>query len=396
MNSIRILIAIGCLATVVVVIFVTQRAPVPHIDSPVASLRSADPIRQFVGWEACRECHSENVGTHSETGHAHTFAATQDSEIARTLCGAQAAGGEAYGTFHYDCDAEGLMASLPDRFGERRFPLDFALGSGKHAVTFLTLLREPSSETVGIEHRMTWYRGDGRLGITPGHEPLVPGGKGGEHFGRVFRGVDLQRCIACHNTTGTLAGRELTELQGGVQCEACHGPGAQHVHAAHEERDDAVELINARWSAAEEVALCGRCHRLPEDISPQRLAAYPRSLIRFQPIGLLQSRCYLESAGALKCTTCHDPHSDVDSRTIADQIATCQTCHGRPEQTPCPVSPATDCLRCHMPAVELVRGISFHDHWIRVPPQPSDPAADREPVDHAADHAGADRAVERP
>jgi predicted CXXCH cytochrome family protein len=176
----------------------------------------------------------------------------------------------------------------------------------------------------------------------------------------------------------------LENLRPGVQCEKCHGPGSAHVAAA--ERQDARALkgaIHRQWSALEEIQLCGKCHRLPEDIAAERLLRYPPSLIRFQPVGLLQSRCYLESGGALRCTTCHPAHTSANRSTPAEQIASCLKCHGEPPQKPCPVSPQTDCIRCHLPAVKLVRDVAFHDHWIRVR---RDGAPATEPADaqHAA------------
>lgn len=164
----QLLIGAICLAVAVVaLVIVWRRRPVPPSELSGPQSAVANTESKFVGVQACRDCHPENVLSHSQTAHAHTFAATRDSEISLRLCDERADGGAPYGTYHYDCDAEGLMARLPDRFGERQFPLDFALGSGKNAVTFLTLLQEPSGETVGIEHRMTWYRAHGRLDVTP-------------------------------------------------------------------------------------------------------------------------------------------------------------------------------------------------------------------------------------
>lgn len=326
------------------------------------SLQSAS----YVGHKKCAECHSDIAEKHLSSPHAHTFALTKDSEIAALMCGMTVAASAPYDEYKYACDAEGLTAAMPEKFRDL-FPLDFALGSGKHAVTFLTLMQDASRNPVGIEHRKTWFSSDQQLGLTPGQEDQVPTVEG-EYFGRIFIGNDLHQCIDCHTTTAKIVGRELENLYPNVHCEECHGPGSDHVAAAERDEANLHFKIESRWTAKAEVQMCGRCHRLPEDVDPDRLKRYPKSLVRFQSIGLLQSPCFLKSEGKLSCTTCHSPHDSVESRTQADQIQTCLNCHQAdvPEQIVCPVSPRQDCIRCHMPAIDLVRGIQFHDHWIRV------------------------------
>jgi predicted CXXCH cytochrome family protein len=222
---------------------------------------------------------------------------------------------------------------------------------------------------------MTWYRSADELRLTPGHEGLAPV-EPAERFGRLLQGEHTQRCIRCHTTTGRITGARLVGLDAGVQCEACHGPGARHVEAARAAASGAASRIRARWNAAEETALCGRCHRLPSDIAPERLRSYPKSLVRFQPVGLLQSRCYQESGGMLKCTTCHDPHRGIETRSAEAQAALCLACHQQEQQTRCPVSATADCIRCHMPSVEVMPTVMFHDHWIRVHRGGTEPPAD--------------------
>ena len=136
--------------------------------------------------------------------------------------------------------------------------------------------------------------------------------------------------------------------------------------AAAGEMDAALSAIRSHWTGPEEVAMCGECHRMPHDVSSDMLKEYPNVVTRFQPIGLLQSRCYLNSDGVLRCTTCHDSHASVESRTIERQTESCQSCHSTESQTSCAAGETTKCIDCHMPAVELVPGVSFHDHWIRV------------------------------
>jgi hypothetical protein len=91
-------------------------------------------------------------------------------------------------------------------------------------------------------------------------------------------------------------------------------------------------------------------------------------LVRFQPVGLMQSACYLKSQGALSCSTCHDPHARTSTDTPAYE-AVCLSCHRGPSKTPCKVSPTAGCVGCHMPRRDASRGMMMTDHWIRSRPE---------------------------
>jgi predicted CXXCH cytochrome family protein len=334
-----------------------------------------DKSLSIVGHQKCAECHQEIAALHGASGHSRTFSLAKDSAAAKLLCDKKLSGGEGFGTYEYVCDQEGVAAAMPERFGGKLFPIDLAMGSGTNAVTFVTLTRGKAGETIGIEHRLTWYAKDGQFDITPAQQDLLPV-VDGAYFGNVLEDRDLRRCIDCHTTSAKIVGTQLEDLYGGVHCERCHGPASGHVAAA--ERGDtqlARRLMHRDWTAKEEIQACGKCHRTVDDITPERLARYPKSVVRFQPVGIVKSRCYTESQGELRCTTCHDPHGPPSTRTMAQQVATCVSCHEKADHTKCPVSPAADCIRCHMPAIDLVRGIKFHDHWIRIRKddgQPSD------------------------
>lgn len=326
---------------------------------------NSQSLATYVGHQKCAECHSDIAEMHLASPHANTFAFTKESEVAQSLCGKTVPLGEPYGLYRYQCDDQGLTVMIPGRFNGDLFPLDYALGSGKHAVTFVTLLEDGNRETVNIEHRLTWYAKDGELDITPGQESDRPTNPG-EFFGHTFRQPNVDRCIGCHTTTVDVVGRKLENLYANVQCEACHGPGSLHVAAAERGDDDLHLFLKSRWPAEAQIKMCGECHRNPDSIEPERLERYPNSLVRFQPVGLLQSPCFLKSEGALSCTTCHDPHQGVESRSHEQQIQTCLSCHENADQVHCAVAPAGNCIECHMPAIDLVKGLKFHDHWIRV------------------------------
>jgi len=91
------------------------------------------------------------------------------------------------------------------------------------------------------------------------------------------------------------------------------------------------------------------------------------ALVRHQPVGLMQSACFLKGDGKLGCSTCHDPHARASTDRAAYQ-AVCLGCHGSPNQATCPVSPRDGCVECHMQRRDVGRGMMMSDHWIRVIP----------------------------
>lgn len=335
---------------------------------PPVAARAA--LSDYVGVLVCAECHADKVESHRTTGHAATFAATIESSAARAFCGLSLTDSPPYGRFEYSCNQDGLQVRLPQVFGKDHepFPLQFALGSGLHAVSFLTLV--PGADrgtTVGVEHRWTWYKVGEEPGITLGLQDDLPN-QDIAFFGKVIPEEIVKKCVGCHTTTFEIdkTNNALTNVQANVNCEACHGPARKHVELARAHKTkDAVAAIQVKRPGPDEIALCGSCHRLPADMEPDRLQRYPPILTRFQPVGLLQSRCFKASEGRMSCSTCHDPHEPASARTTAGYESVCLSCHSRKSDRICTVSPRADCIRCHMPAIEVIPQVSFHDHWIQ-------------------------------
>jgi hypothetical protein len=100
---------------------------------------------------------------------------------------------------------------------------------------------------------------------------------------------------------------------------------------------------------------------------PASIVPENTTLVRHQPVGLMQSACYTRTSGGLSCSTCHDPHARPSTDTAAYE-SVCRSCHGGPKKTACPVNPKTGCVGCHMPRRDTTRGMKFTDHWIRAQP----------------------------
>jgi predicted CXXCH cytochrome family protein len=346
-------------------LFSTDKAVQKEFRGHSAAITKVAGDKDFVGATACRSCHTEIFDLYSTSGHAHTFHSTTDSEFAQRLDGVEFHDPLREGTFRYHREPDGLSVSLTPKFENEKFPLFYALGSGMHGVSFLTLLPHRDGGTIGLEHRATFYAQKGGLDLTVGHAYVGAPVEDAEHFGRILSGQKLTQCIECHTTSGRVVHGDIEGLIPHVGCESCHGAGSHHIDVIGSGVKDPEYAAAKQFpDAMSELRTCGRCHRLPESIKKSELVRESTVLPRFQPAGLMQSLCFQKSEGAMRCTTCHDPHATV-SKDNARYERLCLDCHQTQAVELCPQN-STNCIQCHMPPVSLEGVASFHDHWIRI------------------------------
>ncbi|HYQ70706.1 MAG TPA: multiheme c-type cytochrome, partial [Gammaproteobacteria bacterium] len=228
------------------------------------------------------------------------------------------------------------------------------------------------------------------------------------------------RCAECHSThleknydpdTRTFA---TTWSDIDVACEACHGPGSDHViWAGHkpgwekfvddkglvvalDEREGVDWKIDPETGnpvrsevlgSEREIEVCAPCHARRSPITsgyvhgeplldhyiPQRLEAgmyYPDGQIDDEVYvygSFLQSKMY--HAG-VTCSDCHEPHS-LTLRAPGNGV--CLQCHqaqkyDRPEHHFHPqASAGASCAECHMPPKTYMVVDPRHDHSMRIP-----------------------------
>ena len=260
----------------------------------------------YVGRAACQPCHPVQFQKHSATGHAKALRVA-------------AAGSPGY----------------------------WAFGAGLKAVTYVS----QTGPDHYVEHGLSYYPTRKALGITPGHK---------DSTGRKYRTLDptatALRCFRCHSTGPMrLANGEIQLTEQGVQCESCHGPGADHVQATGA---PGTILNPRRLSATQMNSYCGSCHRKAEDISDWSNAWN----VRHEPAYLNQSACFRKSEGRLSCLTCHDAHAPL-SRAAANYDTRCASCHRKVKHRTTAVGSCSD---CHMPQVQTDAKLEFTNHWIGV------------------------------
>jgi hypothetical protein len=384
----RVIMALSLAAVMGAALWVGLTAPRPRPDKPVRAVRLLGldrpfpaegryPSDPYVGPRVCAECHSDEFALYSRSGHARTLTPPGRPAIARRLDGKTVDDPEFAGvrwSYHYRDGQLYIRRQARDKVDE--CIAEYAFGSGHHGLTFVSVI-EPRTPTI-VEHRISYFPQQPELGLTAGHDDR-PRPPNVTPLGRLPAPDGAVKCFGCHSTQiSARDDRAIDEetLIPNVSCERCHGPGRAHVRAARRGASE-VELQLPfgpdRFSADSLIRLCGTCHRHPSGADLDQARPDDTHVARFQPVGILKSRCFRESGGALSCVTCHDPHTRA-STDRASYLEVCLSCHAgtgpadRPDArgNPCPTAPRGDCVECHMPRVDVGRHVLFTDHWIRV------------------------------
>ncbi len=328
-------------------------------------------IGQLWGDSGCAECHREISIQQAASHHAHALSRFEGSQAAAALL---AAGNQQ--DDGYDYKYEGNTVTVSDSNTQARATLEWAFGAGGQGMTPVGYLNGSY-----FEYRFSWYRILKRPSTSPGQPMRI----GSMYFALgVFQSPgDALRCFNCH-ATGVTQGKSgnpnLAAMTPGVTCERCHGPGTGHAAAVRAGRPDAEirrAVFNAgRFPSKASIEFCGECHRVPlPGTAPTEPEKDDPASVRFQPLGLLASKCY-RASGRLSCLTCHDPHGDA-VRSDAYYTKRCLECHpaattpeesatAAPHARGCRRNQLQDCLPCHMRPASPMRNLTFTDHRIRI------------------------------
>ncbi|RTZ76539.1 MAG: hypothetical protein DSZ02_00970 [Gammaproteobacteria bacterium] len=228
-------------------------------------------------------------------------------------------------------------------------------------------------------------------------------------------------CADCHSTNlkknydSASNSYHTTWSEVDVSCEACHGPGSDHLAwaRAREKGEDSklanmgltVELDERKgiqWttdaatgkpkrsqpnSQRKEIEVCAHCHarrgQLRDGFVPGQpfMEAYRPALLSeglYHANGQIQDEVYVWGSfvqsrmyqGGVTCSDCHDPHS-AGLRVPGEQV--CYQCH-QPQRYASqshhhhePGSAGASCVECHMPANTYMGVDRRHDHGFRIP-----------------------------
>jgi predicted CXXCH cytochrome family protein len=416
-KTIPVVAAIGALLIALVVIVYEWNGAGLESSRPANQpVAAKSPDAEYVGGKACAECHAKEA--ESWRGSDHDLAMQVADE--KTMLG---------------------------NFGDAKF---------QYAGTTSTFFRRDEKfyvNTDGADGKLTDFEIKYAFGVRPLQQYLIelpggrmqalgiawdsrPKGQGGQRWFHLYPDQNLKagdplhwtgnsqtwnfQCAECHSTnlkkgydarTNTF---HTTWSELNVSCEACHGPGSNHVAWARKAPDgkgyDATKGLvvalderkgvtwtplaqtgNAQRSTprarAREIDTCARCHARAARLSDDEPHGKPP--LDTHRLSLLDSGLYWDDgqmrdevynwgsfaqskmfAKGVTCSDCHDPHS---LKLRAPGNAVCAQCHqpGKYDveaHTQHAVgTPGAACAACHMPTTTYMMIDPRHDHSIRIP-----------------------------
>lgn len=206
-------------------------------------------------------------------------------------------------------------------------------------------------------------------------------------------------CAACHSTnlqTNYDAASDTFNTTWSilnVSCEACHGPGKEHVryissadYGKKEKVAGSYLVLHSNQTSADQLVTCAPCHsrRLVLDENPFRplqLLDHYIPEVPHTPMyhadgqihdedyefgSFTQTRMYMHN---VKCSNCHNPHS---GKLLFIGNALCSQCHDKSLDSPAHTFHAANtegsqCINCHMPTKNFMEIDVRRDHSMRVP-----------------------------
>ncbi len=218
----------------------------------------------------------------------------------------------------------------------------------------------------------------------------------------------FNRCAGCHATG--VDPKKQTFVEMGVACEACHGPGSNHVEAVPGFEIPTI-LQASRLTPALAAQICGSCHTRGRDKTEKYAYSVEYQIYKgmgnirlyFDEVNPADNHEYFWPSGESKysnqqyldwkqsehakvgvnCITCHDVHRSksalqsvgevpnplvvIRSKTRLFEDQLCKSCHTTPQyRSVHRIHTFGSCVRCHMPRVASIgEAGDAHSHTFR-------------------------------
>lgn len=276
--------------------FVLQAWPAPPEEHEIDNR----PIRvgedDYVSSTACRACHPAQYGSwHASYHRTMTQVASRETVLGATDAGEQRHRGIAGRLFEKDDQVRGEVTMYrPTGEVLRRLDRPVVMTTGSHHTQAYWIEGQdrqvalyPYLYNFELERFVPMYA---QFLLPPGTDPGIMGNQWNS------------QCIMCHATNGKPRLRASGEMmttaaEFGIACEACHGPGEEHIKAnrsparryglAFGDHADDTIVLPTRLSVRRGSEVCGQCHSAPANAVD---TAYMHNGWQFRPGDDLEAR----------------------------------------------------------------------------------------------------------
>ncbi|MCB0132318.1 MAG: hypothetical protein KDD78_15765, partial [Caldilineaceae bacterium] len=260
----------------------------------------------YVGSDACQECHTDLYATYMETGHPWKLNKVVDGQAPDYPFSEVSDPPEGYtwDDILYVIGGYGWKARFIDQEG-------YIITGDENALTQYNL----ENDRLDMGDDWVAYHAGEQLPYT---------------------------CGSCH-TTGYIPEGNQDGLPGligvwsedGIGCEACHGPGSNHVN------DPYVVAMDIDRDSE----LCGQCHMRGDVTEVDAADGFIQHHEQYEELFESKKR-------VMRCVDCHNPHETVKYATGLGIKTDCESCHFENDI----YQKITDrrhakCVDCHMPYV---------------------------------------------
>ena len=325
----------------------------------------------YAGSATCQKCHANVSASYAHTAHFHSASVAAENTI--------------QGSFAHDSNVFAINPSekvMMEKRDSGFYQVYYENSKEKNAHRFDIVFGSVKGETY------LYWRNNQLFQLPVSYSNQLhnwtnsPGYDSGRE--NEFNRQIEARCFECHSSyvkplptasqNSNSNSLDRSSIIYTIDCERCHGAGANHVRYQTENRGSktAGYMVSYRsLSRQQKIDMCAQCHSGNNNVRLRSLFGFQPgdTLARFmlpgfangdkfdvhgsQPQLLSESQCFLHSA--MTCTTCHDAHTNQrNEMDVFNQR--CQSCHNAvahpslaKQTAPSVQFINTNCITCHMP-----------------------------------------------
>lgn len=364
---------------------------------------------EFIGSGECKSCHIDEYKSWQQSDHFKAMQAPTAETVLANFNNKTVEFHNIKSRF-YKKDKDFFVETIGRGGTSQHFKIKYTFGhyplqqylvdTGKGHIQALNIAWDSRDKTEGGQR---WYHLQPDENITSEHPFFWSG-----HFQNWNT-----RCADCHSTNVVKnynpkqMSYHTTFSEINVACEACHGPGSDHVKLAKSDKltKDNLALaftkpakINWTWKEGDPIAnpqgepstdhidMCGGCHSRRLPLKEIKVGADYHDQYRLELLGenlyfddgqiqdevfvlgsFLQSKMH---ESGVTCQNCHNPHS---GKLVAEGNSLCAQCHApatfdTPKHHKHPIgTPGAECVSCHMPTRTYMGVDDRRDHSFKIP-----------------------------